>query len=142
MASPVSGAEAGTIIGPVAGWVGNTEHREKIRTKVSQLANMEIVPFTQVLDKGYRFSEKNKKCGGQVTVQPIFAKSDHKFGGRDTIYSGSVASLRSGNERFVNVSKRALFIKRGFDVRSDPKVFDDVWLCWSFQANFMYDPVS
>ena len=33
-------------------------------------------------------------------------------------------------------------IKRGFDVRSDPKALDDVWLCWSFQANFMYDPVS
>ena len=103
---------------------------------------MEIVPVTQVLDKGYRVSEKNRRCGGQVTVQPIFAKSDQKFGGRDTIYSGSVAALRSGNERFVNVSKRALMIKRGFDVRSDPKALDDVWLCWSFQANFMYDPVS
>ena len=77
-----------------------------------------------------------------MTVQPVFAKSDQKFGGRDTIYSGSTASLRSGNERFVNVAKRPGIIKRGLNVSSDPKMFEDVWLCWSFQANFMYDPLS
>ena len=77
-----------------------------------------------------------------MTVQPVFAKSDQKFGGRDRIYSGSIASLRSGNERFVNVAKRPGIIKRGFNVSSDPKMFEDVWLCWSFQANFMYDPLS
>ena len=95
-----------------------------------------------MLDKGYRVSEKNKKCGGQVTVQPVFAKSDRKFGGSETIYSGSIASLRSGNERFVNVAKRPGIIKRGFYLNYDQKMFEDIWMCWSFQANFMYDPVS
>ena len=45
-----------------------------------------------------------RRCGGaEVRRRGMFAKSDRKFGGSDTIYSGSIASLRSGNERFVNV---------------------------------------
>ena len=39
----------------------------------------------------------------------------------------SITADRGRNERGVNVSKRC--------------GFNDVWLCWSFQANFMYSPV-
>ena len=32
-------------------------------------------------------------------------------------------------------------IKRGFLPEMDAHTFNDVWLCWSFQTNFMYSPV-
>jgi hypothetical protein len=50
---------------------------------------------------------------GQFTAQPIFGRSDERFTGCDTIYSGdtiysaSIASDRAGNERAVNVCKRS-----------------------------------
>lgn len=99
------------------------------------------MPWTQVLDKGYRPRAKNWEEGKQRTIQPVYGKTGQKFKGKDTIFSGSVASIRSGNEREVNVTKRCGYIKAGFYVKQDPKVFDDIWLCWAFQANFMYDPV-
>ena len=49
--------------------------------------------------------------------------------------------MRSGNERGVNVAKRPGYIRAGFDIKQNPVVFNDVWLCWAFQANFMYEPV-
>ena len=74
-------------------------------------------------------------------IQPVFGNSDQKFKGKDTIISGSVASMRSGNERGVNVSKRSGYTEEGFKLNKDQNTFNDVWLCWAFQANFMYDPV-
>ena len=49
--------------------------------------------------------------------------------------------MRSGNERGVNVSKRSGYTEEGFKLNKDQNTFNDVWLCWAFQANFMYDPV-
>ena len=63
-----------------------------------------------------------------------------KFKGEDTLFSRMVASLRSGNERWILVCKRPGFIKEGFKPGMIPVVFDDVWLGWGFQANFMYKP--
>ena len=65
----------------------------------------EVVPFTSVLDKGYNIVNMNWVEGKQRTDQPVFGKSNHKFKGRGTQYSRSVALLRSGNERQVKVSK-------------------------------------
>ena len=101
---------------------------------------MEIVRTINLLDKGYR-SREDTAAEDQLLLQPVYGKSDQKFSGRDTIISGSVASTRSGNERGVNVGKRPGWMKEGFKVNTDPKMFDDIWLCWTFQANFMYDPV-
>ena len=68
------------------------------------------------------------RCGGQ------------QFKGLETLCSASIAADRGGNECGVNVSKRCGYIKRGFLPEMDVCTFNDVWLWWSFQANFMYGP--
>ena len=100
-----------------------------------------IIPFTNILDKGYRVNLPAWRAGRQEVIQPIFAASDRKFSGRETIHTADVATSRSGNERAVNQTKRSGFIKRGIKQNADPAVMDDVWLTWSFQSNFMYKPV-
>ena len=44
-------------------------------------------------------------------------------------------------EMNVELTKRCGYIKRGFLPEMDARTFNDVWLCWSFQTNFMYNPV-
>ena len=100
----------------------------------------ELTKSMDMLEKGYRARAANESHN-QLTAQPVFVKSDQRFRGRDTLYSASVASDRGGNERTVNVSKRCGIIARGFQPGTDPTMFNDVWLCWMFQANFMYSPV-
>ena len=118
------------------------EFQKKDRVRGSQSDNtLEVVPFTIVLDKGYRARATNWRHGEQLTAQPIFGKSDKQFKGSETKYSASLASDRGANERGVNVSKRSDIIKRGFKPGMDPAMFDDVWLCWGFMANFMYKQV-
>ena len=68
-------------------------------------------------------------------------KSDQQFKGLKTLLSASIAADGGGNERGVNVSKRCGYIKRGFLPEMDACTFNDVWLCWSFQTNFMFSPV-
>ena len=68
-------------------------------------------------------------------------KIDQQFKGLETLFSVSIAADRGGNERGVNVSKRRGYIKRGFLPGMDACTFNDLWLCLSFQANFMYSPV-
>ena len=41
----------------------------------------------------------------------------------------------------VNVAKRVGHVRAGFVRGADPHTFNDVWLCWPFQANFVCDPV-
>jgi hypothetical protein len=55
------------------------------------------VPFTIILDRGYR-STRAACRQGQFVLQPTFAKSDKKFSTRDVLRAASVASDRSGNE--------------------------------------------
>lgn len=105
------------------------------------LVDGEIVRFCNVHDKGYRVRAANERHGNQLTAQPVFGKSDLRFKGRDTLFSASIASDRGGNERTVNVSKRSGYVKRGYQPGMDPVMFNDVWLCWMFMANFMYSPV-
>ena len=107
----------------------------------NDLVEGEIIPFTAVLDKGYRVNLPAWRAGKQQIHQPIFAKSDRKFRGRETIKSADIATDRSGNERAVNRCKESGFIKRGIPKNGSPKLMDDVWLAWSYQTNFMFEPV-
>ena len=50
-----------------------------------------------------------------------------------------MATDRSGNERVVKYSKASGLLARGMSSKSDFKKFDDVWLAWGFQINFMYE---
>ena len=70
--------------------------------------------------------------------QPVLHQ---RFKGSQIIQSASVASDRGGNERAVNVSKRCGAMKRGFKAGMDAKMFQDTWITWTFQSNFMYNSV-
>jgi hypothetical protein len=76
-----------------------------------------------------------------MMLQPWFAESDQKFGTKQVLTSAQIAHDRSANERAVCVSKRSDFLKRGHHMRTDTATTDDVFIGWSFQANFMYKPV-
>ena len=118
---------------------GYLEEQEEYQKK--DMVDDKVVPFTVILDKGYRARAANLRRGGQLTLQPVYAKSDQRFKGSETMLSASVASDRGGNERAVNVSKRGGVIKRGFKPSMDAKMFQDSWIGWGFQMNFMYNPV-
>ena len=132
-------------------WVGATsdshyQEHTNIFGKQQEFANEDLVngqyiPFTNIFDKGYRVNLPAFRAGRQHVLQPIFARSDRKFTGRETIHSASIATDRSGNERAVNRCKLAGFIQRGLQQNGDPRMMDDVWLSWSFQSNFMYKSV-
>ena len=81
------------------------------------------------------------KTGKQRVLQPDWAKSDRGFGRLKTITSVSVASDRGGNERFVNASKRAGYISRGFKPNMCPVRFIRARRTWAYQSNFMFEPV-
>ena len=81
------------------------------------------------------------RTGKQHFIQPEWAESEKKFGRKTTMLSVSVATDRSGNERAVNVCKRAWFISRGFQQRMTGERMNDAWTTWAFQSNFMFDPV-
>ena len=105
------------------------------------LVGGEVVPFMNVFDKGYRAWAACWRADRQLTSQPVYAKSDQRFKGSETIYTASIASDRGGNERGVNVSKRSGIIKRGFKLGMSAKLFQDIWIVWGFRVNFMYNPV-
>ena len=132
-------------------WVGATSnsfyqketklfHKQKLFAE-QDLLQGKYVPFTNIFDKGYRLILAAWKEGKQNVIQPVFAKSDRKFTGLETITSASVASDRGGNKRGVNVCKRSGFLQRGLRPKACPIRLDNVWLTWSFTTNFMYEPV-
>jgi hypothetical protein len=98
------------------------------------------LPFTNILDRGYR-STRVAWRQGQFVAQPTFAKSDNKFSTRDVLRAASsVAADRSGNERAVRVSKMFAYVKRGTAQHKNMVRLCDA-LAWSFQANFMFEPI-
>ena len=101
----------------------------------------EVLPFTNVYDKGYRAKAVAWKCGRQHVIQPDWAESDKHFSRSQTLRSASIATDRSGNERGVKVCKRSWFIMRGFTPNMSPTLINNAWTTWSFQANFMFNPV-
>ena len=109
--------------------------------KVDNLIKYEVVPFTNIYDKGYRAKLVAWRAGKQQVLQPVWAQSDRRFGRDDTLLTASVATDRGANERAVNVCKRSWYVSRGFQTNLCAKQLNDAWTTWSFQANFMFNPV-
>ena len=99
------------------------------------------IPFTIILDKGYRIIRIAWREGKQTFLQPKFAKSDLQFTSDELHFSGSVAADRSGNERAVRRSKLSSTLKRGLKPNGCPVRLNKIWEAWSFQTNFMYGSV-
>jgi hypothetical protein len=100
-----------------------------------------LLPFTLILDKGYRIIRICWRNGKQECIQPTFAKSDRRFSSNEMLVSASIAADRSGNERAVKRCKEAGYLKRGLKANGCPERLNNVWMAWSFQVNFMYDSV-
>lgn len=148
----------GGVFTQLCGWIGTADlwpgavsdsvynRREGYLKRQQEFASNdlfqdEVLPFTIIYDKGYRAKMIAWKTGKQQVLQPVWAESDKRFGRKQTLLSASVATDRAGNERAVNVCKRAWFVSRGFIQSMSPKRINDAWTTWSFQSNFMYNPV-
>jgi hypothetical protein len=99
------------------------------------------LPFTNIVNKGYRCGIAAWRTGKQLLLQPVFARSDTKFNSLQVHRSANVAADRSGNERAVKMVKRSSLIKRGLAKHQDPTLLADAWLVWGFQTNFMFKSV-
>ena len=75
-------------------------------------------------------------------MQSVFSESDKKFSPLQIVYSAKVATDRSGNERAVNYSKLSDHLKAGLPPNGSLVQFDNLWLAWNFQVNFMYKRVT
>jgi len=105
------------------------------------LVNGKIIPWTNVYDKGYRAKLVAWRAGEQKVLQPVWAESDRRFGRDDTLLTAAVAHDRGANERAVNVCKRSWLVSRGFQPNGSANELNDAWMTWSFQVNFMFNPV-
>ena len=127
-------------------WVGATSdtHYQEQKQRdfaAEDLVNGKLIPLTNMVDKGYQINLPAWQAGRQLVYQPIFAKSNRKFTGRETIKSAKIATHRSGNERAVNRCKMSGYIKCGLQPHGKSFLLDDAWLAWSFQTNFMFKAV-
>ena len=71
---------------------------------LDDLVNGQVLPFTNIYDKGYCAKMIAWKTGKQRVIQPVWASSDRRFGRNETLLTAVVATDCSGNERAVNVS--------------------------------------
>jgi hypothetical protein len=98
--------------------------------------------WLNMLDRGYRnLGDYAWNKGGQMIVQPNFARSDGRFTSYDTLQSASVAAICAGNELAVKNIKASKYISTGLQSNESCKRVCEVWLCWGFQINYMYKPV-
>ena len=104
-------------------------------------ANEAVLPFTNIYDKGYRVKMVAWKTSKQHVLQPVWAETNRQFGWNQRLLSALVATDHVGNDRAGNVCKRARFVSRGCIKNMSPKQINNAWMTWSFQANFMYNPV-
>lgn len=130
------------------GCVSDTKYQEEsgifeIQNKFCEkdLVDGKVIPFLNVFDKGYRNRLSAWRSGKQLTLQPVFSKSDLKFRRKDTLSSAVVASDRSSNERAVRLSKMSSYLHDGLHPHQSMIRMHHAWLCWSFQVNFMFDAV-
>ena len=150
-------AKGGVFIQP-CGWMGSHElwvgavsdseymERSGILTEQTKYikehdSTTQSIPWTIILDKGYRITVAAWRAGGQFVLQPSFAKSDCKFTANETIMSSTVASDRAANERAVKYMKLSHYIKKGLLENQRTSRLSDVWIAWGFQCNFLYKPV-
>lgn len=133
-----------------AGAISDTDYQKESRVfeATQQFANRDrkdtseiVLPFTNIVDKGYRCGIAAWRTGNQLLLQPVFAKSDVKFNSLQVHHSADVAANRSGNERAVKMAKHSALIKRGLERHQDPTLIADAWLVWGFQTNFMFKSV-
>mmetsp|Transcript_55691 Transcript_55691/g.166858 ORF Transcript_55691/g.166858 Transcript_55691/m.166858 type:complete len:182 (+) Transcript_55691:1155-1700(+) len=87
-------------------------------------------PFVNIVDKGFRSIVAALRAGKQLILQPFFAKSDQKFNNHQVLTSAAIAADRAGNERAVDVAKRAGMLKRGVRPTENLERICDVWLGW------------
>ena len=90
------------------------------------------IPFSLILEKGYRVVLEALRLGGQMCIQPNFAKSDRRFNSNEVLRSAAIATDRSSNERAVKVSKRSGLIARGLQPHHKTATIADAWLGWTF----------
>jgi hypothetical protein len=112
---------------------------EYLRTSPHEDKN---IPFTIVLDKGYRVVLDAWNAGGHFVLQPIFAQSDRHFTTDETLLSSTVATDRAGNERAVRYMKISDYVSKGLLSSESVHRLCDTWLAWGFQVNFMYKSVQ
>lgn len=131
-------------------WVGAISDTEYMnRTQVMKCQELFVklqsqhtgIPFFNVLDRGYRISSLAWTHGKQVTMQPSFTSASQKFSSNQVLYSASVASDRSGNERAVNRLKMSHRLSRGIGKTERTDCIASLWLTWGFQVNFMFEAV-
>ena len=142
----------------LGGWITNenlwsgavSDTRYNTETKIlaeqdefskKDLVENEEVPFTNVLDKGYRLVLAAWQTGNQLVLQPDYKKSDTKFSGQQVISSAIIAEDRSANERAVRLAKKCGYLNRGLQGNVNMKRMDNCWLAWGFQVNFMFERV-
>ena len=101
----------------------------------------EVIPFLNILDKGYRVTAHAFRSGKQLVQQPHFTHAMRDFSTKETLGTAEVASNRSGNERGVNRMKTSKYISNGIEKGGSFIRMNKVWLAYGFQVNFMYAPV-
>ena len=79
------------------------------------LVDGKILPFYNIVDKGFTINLPAGRAGQQTVLQPMFARSGSTFKGMETVVSSSVASDCSGNKRAMNRSKMSNILQRGLD---------------------------
>ena len=102
--------------------------------------NISVLTFINVCDKGCRAKMVAWICGHQKVLQPKWAESDKRNQRNQILLSVSVVADNGGNERGVNIYKRAWFLSSAFL----PNMFQQMnyaWMAWLFQPNFMFNPV-
>jgi hypothetical protein len=97
--------------------------------------------FTNIVNKGYQCVQAAWRAGGQLLLEPFFARSDRNFFSREVLLLGAVASDCSGNERLVDRMKSSWMLGRGIHRKQDLSCFADLWIAYGFQCNFMFKPV-
>mmetsp|Transcript_10153 Transcript_10153/g.21805 ORF Transcript_10153/g.21805 Transcript_10153/m.21805 type:complete len:297 (+) Transcript_10153:672-1562(+) len=66
----------------------------------ADMVDEEVIPFTNLMDKGFRGAKKAAwRRGQQLVLQPAFASSDRRFNTYELLSSASVASDRSAKYR-------------------------------------------
>ena len=130
------------------GCVSDTAYQEQSgifdmqkRFSENDLVNGEDIPFLNIYDKGYRNRLAAWRAGRQLTLQPVFARSDRKFRRKDTLSSAAVAADRSSNERAVRLCKMSSYLHDGMKPHQNMRRVHYTWLTWAFQVNFMFETV-
>ena len=94
------------------------------------LVDRKIVPFVNILDKGYQLALVAWREGRQAICQPVFAQSNQRFSGEENIFLALVAMDCSGIKRVVNACKCVGFIRCRLTPRGNPTRLADAWLAW------------